>query len=146
MLTEALKVTGDLKIEVRGPDGQIKDTREVKNLILTVGRNFIASRMVGTAQGAMSHMALGSVNTAPVVGNTTLASELGRTALTSSTATNNVVSYVGNFAAGVATGAITEAGIFNAGFEGTMLCRTVFSVINKSISDTMSITWSVTVN
>ena len=146
MLNEDFKVTGNVCIEVRGADGEIKDKREIKNLIVTVGRNFIASRMVGAAQNVMSHMALGSGNTAPIVANTTLASELGRTPLTSSTAVNNVISYVGNFGPGVGTGAVTEAGIFNAGSAGNMLCRTTFSLINKGVSDTMSITWAVTVN
>ena len=44
------------------------------------------------------------------------------------------------------TGAITEAGIFNASSSGTMLCRTVFSVVNKGASDSMTITWTVTVS
>jgi hypothetical protein len=52
---------------------------------------------------------------------------------------------VATFGAGVATGAITEAGVFNALTAGTMLCRTVFSVINKGALDTLVITWKVTV-
>ena len=44
------------------------------------------------------------------------------------------------------TGAITEAGLFNASSSGTMLCRTVFSVVNKGASDAMTITWTVTVS
>jgi len=50
------------------------------------------------------------------------------------------------FGAGVGTGAVTEAGIFNASSAGTMLCRTTFSVINKAAADTLGITWTVTVN
>jgi hypothetical protein len=52
--------------------------------------------------------------------------------------------YSASFGAGVGTGALTEAGIFNASSAGTLLCRTVFSVINKAANDTMSITWTVT--
>ena len=48
--------------------------------------------------------------------------------------------------AGDATGAVTEAGIFNAATSGTMLCRTTFDVINKGASDTMSVTWTITVS
>ena len=44
------------------------------------------------------------------------------------------------------TGAITEAGILNAGSGGTLLCRTVFSVVNKASSDSMTITWTVTIS
>ena len=66
--------------------------------------------------------------------------------MTSSTVTDNEIVYVDTFAAGTGTGAITEAGIFNASSGGTMLCRTVFSVVNKGASDAMTITWTVTVS
>ena len=68
------------------------------------------------------------------------------TPLTSSTDSANVVTYVGNWAAGDGTNAaITEAGIFNAASTGTMLARAVFSAINKGASDTLAITWTLTV-
>ena len=51
-----------------------------------------------------------------------------------------------HFAAGSGTGAITEAGVFNASSGGTMLCRTVFSVVNKGADDSMTITWTITVS
>ena len=53
---------------------------------------------------------------------------------------------VSAFGAGVGTGALTEAGIFNASSGGTMLCRTEFDVVNKGSADTMTITWTVTVS
>ena len=42
--------------------------------------------------------------------------------------------------------ALTEAGIFNASSAGTLLCRTVFSVVTKGASDAMTITWTVTLS
>jgi hypothetical protein len=93
----------------------------------------------------MSHMAVGAGTAPAAAGNTALGTELGRVALGSTTATNNQVSYVASFGAGVGTGAVTEAGLFNASTGGTMLCRTVFSVVNKEAADTMSITWTVTI-
>jgi hypothetical protein len=56
------------------------------------------------------------------------------------------VTYVATFPAGTGTGAVTEAGIFNASSSGTMLCRTVFPVVNKQSGDSMTITWTVTVS
>ena len=61
-------------------------------------------------------------------------------------ASSNTVIYSAGFGLGVGTGAITEAGIFNAASSGTMLCRTVFSVINKGILDSMVITWTITIS
>lgn len=148
MVTDQIKLTGELNIVVTGPDGQIKQNTTVPNLVVTVGKNFIASRMTGTASAVMSHMAIGSGSTAPDVANTALGSELGRVALTTAggVATNNVVQFVGSFPAGTGTGAVYEAGIFNAASAGTMLCRTTFAVVNKGADDSIAITWNVTVN
>ena len=146
MLQDTIKMTGDLKIVLTDENGQIKHEQEVKNLVVTVGKNFIASRMKDATATAMTHMAIGSGTTAAAAGDTTLGTELGRVALTSTTVTTNNVAYVATFPAGTGTGAITEAGLFNASSSGTMLCRTVFSVINKGAADTLGITWTVTVN
>jgi len=146
MLQDSIKVTGNLKVVLTGPDGQVKDEQEFKNLVVTTGKNFIASRMKDTTDAAMSHMAIGSGTTSAVVGDTALETELGRVSLTSTTVTSNSVAYVATFPAGTGTGAVTEAGILNASSSGTLLCRTVFSVINKGAADTLGITWTVTVN
>jgi len=146
MLQDSIKVTGNLKVVLTGPDGQVKDEQEFKNLVVTTGKNFIASRMKDTSDTAMSHMAIGSGTTSAVVGDTALETELGRVSLTSTTVTANSVAYVATFPAGTGTGAVTEAGILNASSSGTLLCRTVFSVINKGSADTLGITWTVTVN
>jgi hypothetical protein len=146
MLQEQVKLTGQVSIRILDKDGNVKDERNIKNLVVTVGKEFIASRMVGTASNIMSHMAIGSDSTAAAVGNTGLGAELGRVALTSGTASGAVATYVATFGAGVGTGAVVEAGLFNASSSGTMLCRTVFSVVNKGADDAMTITWQVTVS
>jgi len=146
MLHDTIKMTGDLKIVLTDENGQIKHEQEIKNLVVTAGKNFIASRMKDTTKGAMSHMAIGSGTTAANVADTTLGTELGRVSLTSTTVTTNNVAYVATFPAGTGTGAVTEAGLFNDGSAGDMLCRTVFSVINKGAADTLGITWTVTVS
>ena len=143
---ENLKASGSLRVIVTGKDGQVKEEHDFKNLVVTVGKNFVASRMVGTAANVMSHMAIGSNNTAAAAGDTALGAELGRVALASASATAAVVTYTATFPAGTGTGAVVEAGIFNASSGGTMLCRTVFSVVNKGADDAMSVTWTVTIS
>jgi hypothetical protein len=142
---ETLKVTGQVSVVITGKDGQVKDQREIKNLVVTVGKEFIAGRMVGTPT-AMSHMAIGSGTTAADVADTTLESELGRVALGSASASGAVVTYTATFPPGTGTGAVTEAGTLNASSGGVMLCRTVFAVVNKGADDAMAITWAVTVS
>ena len=66
-------------------------------------------------------------------------------ALPISITANNQITYVANFAAGVGTGAVKESGIFNGSTGGTMLCRTTFPVVNKQAGDSMTVTWTVTV-
>ena len=151
MFNDSIKMKGKLSVVLTGPDGEVKDQREVDNLVVTVGKNFIASSMVKTttnSPAAMTHMEVGTGTTAAAVGDTTLQTAVAssRVTLTSATASTNSVAYVATFPAGTGTGALTEAGIFNASSAGTMLCRTVFSVINKGAADTLGITWTVTVN
>jgi len=138
-----LKLSGKLKIVVTGEDGSLKDSREVDNLVVSAGIGYIASRIKDATATAMSHMAVGTGAVAAAAGNTTLGAESARVALTSTTANATNVVYVASFPAGTGTAALTEAGILNAASAGTMLCRTVFSVINKGANDTMTITWTI---
>ena len=147
---ENLKLSGRLNIELHGPDGALKDAREVDNLVVNAGLAYIASRMTGTAKGVMTHMGLGSGTTAAAASQTDLVSLLGaREAIDTTTlvgANLNQVQYVCGFEAGDATGAVTEAGIFNAASGGDMLCRTTFAVVNKDVNDTLTITWTITLS
>ena len=146
MIIDGLKATGTLDIVVRGPDGNIKDEKKVENLIVDTGLDYIASRMSGTSESVMSHMAVGTGSTAAAAADTALGTELNRQSLTSTTVTDNAIAYVGSYAAGTATGSLTEAGIFNASSAGTMLCRTVFGTVTKAADDSMTITWTISVS
>ena len=145
MINDTIKVTGELKVTLTKPVGNVHET-VVPNIVVTDGKEYIASRMKDASATAMSHMAIGTGSTAAAAGDAALGTEAGRVALTSTTVSSNAVAYVATFAAGTGTGAITEAGILNASSSGVLLCRTVFSVINKGAADTLGITWTVTVN
>ena len=141
MINDGLKLKGKLAISLNG-----KIIQEVDNLVVTAGKAYVASRMKDATATAMSHMAIGSGSTAAAASDTALGNQLGRVALTSTTVSNAVVTYVASFPAGTGTGAVTEAAILNASSGGTMLCRTVFSVVNKGAQDSMTVTWTVTVS
>jgi len=144
MIQDNLKLKGRLSLVLTDEGGNVKDERDIDNLVVTAGKGFVASRMKDATATAMSHMASGTSTTAAAAGDTTLAAENARVALTSTTVSSNDVVYVGTFPAATGTGAITEAGILNAASAGTLLCRTVFSVINKGSADSLTITWTVT--
>lgn len=146
MFTGGVKITGEVFLKLFGQDGALKEQRHVKNLVVTTGKEFIASRMVGVVDAVMSHLAVGTGATAPVVGNTTLETELSRVALTSGIQTSNTAVYTATVPAGVGTGALTEAGIFNDATTGDMLCRTTFTTINKGAADLMTVTWVITIS
>lgn len=139
MLNSGFKLAGHVSVAINGDVVQ-----EIPNLVVTTGKNYVVSRMKDTSEGAMSHMAVGTSSTAAAAGDSALGSEAARVAIASSTVSGNEIIYVATYPSGTGTGALTEAGILNASSSGTMLCRTVFSVVNKGASDAMTVTWTIT--
>jgi len=119
---------------------------EKKNLIVQVGKNFLASAVINNSTSPFVGMAIGTGTNAASLSDTTLQIESARAAFTTSSVSTNVVSLSNTYAAGTGTGAITEAGLFNNSTSGgTMLSRVVFSAIGKGAADTLTINWTVTV-
>ncbi len=144
MFSDPIKATGLLHIELLDADGNLVESRDVNNLVVTSGLTHLAARAVGTPT-AMSHMAAGSGTASTSLANTTLGTELGRVTLSASSSVN-VITYTATFGPGVATGSISELGIFNASSAGTMLARTVFTAIPKDALMTLTVTWAVTLS
>ena len=140
MINDNFALTGALTIAVN--DVVVQETN---NLVVTAGKEWVADRM-NDVNAVMSHMALGTGTTAAAAGDTTLVTEIDRNALTSTTVLNNTIAYAATWAAGDGTGAVTEAGIFDASSAGDMLARTVFSVVNKGAADSITITWTITIS
>jgi hypothetical protein len=150
MLTENIKAKGSLRVQLFGADGEVKQDELFENLVVNGGLAFIASRMTAATAGVMSHMAVGTSTTAAAAAQTALVTEAARVALASTTlvtttVANDSVEYVATFPAGTGTGALTEAGLFNDPTAGTMLCRTVYDVINKGALDSLTVTWKVVI-
>ena len=144
MIIDDLQLTGVLQISLNN-----EIVHQCDNLVVTAGKNWVAGRFKdGSIPDEMSHMAIGSADTAPAAGNTALATELNRIALTTDggTVSTNTVQYDASWTSAAAAYAIKEAGIFNAATGGTMLARTTFAVINKGTDDTVSISWTITVS
>jgi len=151
MLLENIKASGHVTIELFDFEGTLKERIEQENLVVTVGKSFITSRMKDATSAVMTSMAVGNGGaTAPAVSQTQLSGELGRVALSSTTqvtttVTNDTLQYQANFNAGTGSGALTEAGLFNSNTPGagTMLSRVVFAEINKGANDSLQITWKL---
>lgn len=145
MINDTLPLVGTLSLVVRGPDGQIKQEVAKKNLIVTVGKSFLANAVLASSTSPFTHMAIGTNGTAAALTDTTLGTEVARSAFTTSSRTDNVVTLSTTYAAGTGTGSLQEAGIFNASSGGTMLSHVVFSAVNKGAADSLTITWTITV-
>ena len=146
MIADSIKMYGDLIVELYDSTGQLKDRRELKNMVVNAGKAFIANRIYTNSSTFVTHMAVGSGTTAVDLLNAALVSENERVALTSASQSNAVVSYTAAYAAGVGTGLLTEAGLFTASSGGTMVSRLTFAAINKTAGDTLNVTWNLTVN
>ena len=145
MFSDELKIKGRLVVERFDTDGESVEIREIDNLVVQTGKVFIAERILLPTADVMSHMAVGIGTIIPVSTNVGLTSEIARVSISAAANADNVITYVGVFPAGVGTGPITEAGIFNAAVDGTMLSHTTFAVVNKGENDSVSITWSITI-
>lgn len=149
-INENTKPTGLVKVTQTNAAGEIVKEFTVPNLVVTSGRNHIAEKIVAGVgvSVSMSHMAIGTGNANPVAADISLGTEASRVALVGSQVSGNQIIYSAQFGAGQGTGAITEAGIFNSSSigGGTMLCRVVFSQVNKAAGDSIAITWTVTIS
>ena len=148
MIKESLKVKGVWNYVMTSPDGEIEAYGTIKNLVVTTGRQHIADQLADLGEAAMSHMAIGTGATAPVLGNSTLETEISRKTFAAKAqltgGDGNKVKYQGDWAAGEGTGAITEVGMFNAASGGVMFNRATFDVINKGAASSLSIVCTVT--
>ena len=142
---DGIALTGKLTISLND-----EIVQETDNLVVTAGKEWVASRMEGVADGVMTHMGLGTSSTAAAAGQTALVAQHsdGRSELTDSggIVAGAVVTFACTYPADECTGAITEAGIFNHVSAGDMLARTVFTVVNKGALDSMTISWAVTIS
>jgi hypothetical protein len=143
---ENICLKGKVNLKLLDKNGNIKDERNIDNLIVRSGLNFIASRMINSDANVMTHMAIGSGTNSPFLNDTTLSAQINpRKELTLASVSNSAVTYTSIFDAIGTVSIITEAAIFNDISEGTMLCRTTFNAITQDIDDVLAINWTITV-
>lgn len=144
-MKEGIRVGGKVHFVLYDEDGNVKLERWAKNLVVNTGLAYIADALsVSPGSTVMNQMGVGSGSTAASASDTALEGLFTKVALTGSTPTDSgaVVTYTATFSAGAGTGALTEAGLFNA--SAVMLSRLVYGVITKGASDTLAVTWTLT--
>lgn len=160
-------------VELRGPDGALKQVEPFANLITTYGDEYYAKKGAAGVQPAAPSAPTAVVNMQLGTG-TTAATKSGATTAKIETFIANSenpfdatypqfvdesadngwsISYKTTWGAGdVTNSAITEAVITSeatantASAVGNTISRVVFAAINKGASDTLAITWKHTFN
>lgn len=120
--------------------------RHGKNLVTSAGFTLLAS-IIGAAGTKPSHMAVGSSGAASTLAMTSLqGTEHQRKAVTT-TVVDRTVSYaVSAFGPGLGGSvSVSEIGVFNNAVGGTMLCRFTTLAFTIGPTDTIPITWQVTI-
>ena len=116
------KVTGTYKIEVRDSLGNLKMSKEVKNLVVNAGLAQLALLAGDASATPFTYLALGSGTTAVAASQTALATEITTSGLaraaatvsqTTTTTTNDTLQLTYTW---TASGSVTveEIGVFNA--------------------------------
>lgn len=132
-------------IKLIGTDGKIKDHISEENLVTHAGFDAIIQRGFSTQTGSASenYIAIGSGATAAATSDTTLGSEAARQQGTyAHTDGGHNFSLTTTFAAGVATGTISEYGVLNASSSGQLFNRALTGTITKGASDTLQIVFA----
>lgn len=148
-MEELIKITGQVRVQLFSENGKLKQEHTDHNLIVTVGKTYLMSWLAAASQAGkfMSYVALGSSAAAPVLGNTTLGSEItgsGNSRVVG-ILTSGAQSWTNTaaFIPGNCTGTINEAGLFSASSSGTMFARQTFSTYTKGSGDTLVIIWTI---
>lgn len=149
---DVIKMRGCLEIVLGNAfNGQPIEKRRVENIIVTAGRRFVLQQIASSdmvTSHSFSHMAIGTDATAPSTANTALGGEATRVAIVSFTTTNltsNPPSWraEASYASDEGNTTLAEVCIINSSENGTMLGRATFSTLNKTTSNTLSISYTV---
>lgn len=146
-----MKLVGRWYITLYGPDNEIKEYRQGKNVITEDGTSFVAAFLNSAAAAAstftMNYIGIGTDSTAKASSNTALGVELDRALATMSNVTGSIYRMTATFACGATSaGAIAEYGVFDSTTGGTMLSRDTESVINKGVNDDLVVVQELTIS
>lgn len=150
---DTFSITGRLELILRdAKTGRIKAREIYKNLFVTTGKEAVARGISGNItsnNGQITYCAVGTSTTSPALGNTTLVAEIARKQISTRSSSGAVATFRTFFNQSEANGVLKEAGLFGEGASATTDSGTLFArtSINrtKSSSDTLTLSWTVTV-
>jgi len=140
-----LKLTGRLHIKVTDVEtGEVVQDIKVPNLVVTAGKELLANILAGRSP-IPTKMSIGTDSTAADVAQTELLAPVFTDDMTQAEPDGTSIIYYFFVDSITANGvALREAGIFNS--EGTMLARTTFPSVTKTVGTALTISWTITFN
>lgn len=151
ILGDFVKLRGSIELYVNDLLGNQLEKRTIQNVVVTAGRRWVLqqinSSQIQTAQ-SISFMAVGTSTTAPATSDSGLGSENSRLAVnnfTTSNLTSNPPSWraEASWNTNQANTTLGEVAMFNSSTGGTMLARATFATINKTTSNTLSVSYTI---
>lgn len=149
-MNDSLKLTGTYHFQhIR--NNEVIDEWTVNNLVTSAGKALLASLAGDASAIPFTYLAVGTSNTAPAIGQTTLVAEVTDTGLaraaatvsrTTTTVTNDTLQLVYTWTAS-GSKTIEEVGVFNASSSGTMLSRALTTSKILVNGDTFVVTYKV---
>jgi hypothetical protein len=152
MINDSITVKGNVDITLFDKDGNVKQHEYVKNLVTTLGKNFIARKLVdsfieGVSPDKIQKIGIGIGTTAANVADTTLANQVQINNTHNQTVDNvntNQASYITTFLENqpAVQRTISEVGLFTN--NDVMVCRTVLSsTFTKATTDYLVVNWTL---
>jgi hypothetical protein len=154
-LNDTILLRGSLEIALlNAQTGEEVERISVRNTVVTAGRAWILKHIAGTAQfngnetAPLSYMAVGTSTTAPATSDSALGSETTRKSIqnfTTSNLTSNPPSYQleCSYATNEGNTTLAEVALLNSSSGGTMLARATYGTINKTTSNTLSVSYTI---
>lgn len=149
---DGIRLRGSLEILLLNAfTGELVEKRRIENTVVTVGRRWVLQQINSTDHAtaqAISYMGVGTSTTAPATGDTGLGSESLRIAINSFTTSNHTSNppswrAEASWATNQANTTLGEVGLFQSSSGGTLLARATFATINKTTSNTLAISYTI---
>lgn len=144
----SINIKGTINIKQFNKDGELKEEREIENLITNDGFALLSSIFLSSnpsSSTGISHIAIGN-GSGQTASSTALVNETHRAdateSLVTTTVSNDTVKLFAEFTF-TSDYSITEAGIFNDETEGTMTNYSDFEALNVVDGDIFEYTWKI---
>ena len=145
-----IQLKGKFFVRCYGPDGILKAERIGHNVVTTVGKEYIAAFLNSAAQGSSTfparYISVGSDTSTEAASNTVMGAAIARQTGTASYISGQIYQVKATFPSGLAEGQVSEFGMFNTSTGGTLISRDVEATITVGASDSLTVTWQLTLS